>query len=881
MPEERGEGMSKYSPMMQQYLDIKAKYQDCILFFRLGDFYEMFMEDAEEAARILGIALTGRDAGAAGRVPMCGVPYHAADTYIAKLIVHGKKVAICEQVEDPSQAKGLVDRQVVRIITPGSVLDASMLEGDRPNYLAALCRDGNSFGLALVELSTGEVMVDSYSGRSVPQQLIDDFLRLSPAELVLTKNLAEDETIQRLAQLAGVTACTPIDSSHFGLAKAQRVYAEQYPMMTSADLPSSALQALGAALHYLQEMQQSSLPHLKLPRRVASKDVMHLDASTCRNLELLKGSRSESSAGSLLAVLDHTTTAVGARELKQWITQPLYTVEGIERRLEAVEELSSHHMRRQQLREQLRECYDLERLASRVATGVANPRDLQALGCTLHLLPVLRSLLDEFQAPLLQQIRQELLPMPEIADLLTGALLQDLPVSIREGGIFAPGYNEQLDQLRYAAENGKQWLAQLEAKERERTGIKSLKVGYNKVFGYYLEVTRANLDQVPPHYVRKQTLVNAERFITDELKSREDAILGGEEKQRLLEYELFLELRERVAAYVPAIQQNAHLIAQLDCLQSLAEAAVRNHYVRPQLATDGRIRIAGGRHPVVEQVVGRNRFVPNDLDLDNGETLIITGPNMGGKSTYMRQVALIVLMAQMGSFVPAKSAQIGLVDRIFTRVGAADDLFSGQSTFMVEMMESKVALTEATGNSLILFDELGRGTSTFDGMALAWAIIEYAHNHLGAKTLFSTHYHELTTLAERLPRVRNVCCQVVEEKGELVFLRRVTPGRADRSYGINVAKMAGLPLPVVQRARQILQRIEQRAPADFGALQLTFGDFLLDEAALQAAASSEVMPPQHRQIIEELAAIDPNHLTPLEALNLISAWCHLYLEGEK
>lgn len=871
--------MSTYSPMMQQYLDIKAEHQDCILFFRLGDFYEMFMDDALEASRLLGIALTGREAGAAGRVPMCGVPYHAAETYIAKLIIQGKKVAICEQVEDASLAKGLVERQVVRIVTPGSLLDASMLTGDRANYLAALCHGSSGYGLALVELSTGEVLADAYPGKELPTQLIDDFLRLAPAELVLADNLADDESITRLAQLAGVSACTHLASNNFALAKAQELYARQYQTNAEAELPALPLQALGAALYYLQQMQQHSLPHLRLPRRLAKGDVMHLDAATCRNLELLKGSRSESSAGSLLAVLDYTTTALGARELKQWITQPLYAISPIERRLQVVAELSQDNLRRSGLRDYLKDCYDLERLASRVATGVANPRDLQALGSTLHLLPRLLALLEELQAPLLQQIAEELLLLPDVASELVRALKEDLPLSLREGGIFAPGYNEQLDQLRHVAEHGKQWLAELEAREREQTGIKSLKIGFNKVFGYYLEVTKANVAQVPPHYVRKQTLVNAERYITDELKAQEDAILGGEEKQRLLEYELFLELRERVSAFVPAIQQNARLIAQLDCLQSLAEAAVRNRYTRPELTTTGQVIIKGGRHPVVEQVVGRNHFVPNDLDLDDGETLIITGPNMGGKSTYMRQVALIVLMAQMGSFVPADSAQIGLVDRIFTRVGAADDLFSGQSTFMVEMVESKVALTEATSNSLILFDELGRGTSTFDGMALAWAIIEYAQHQLGVKTLFSTHYHELTALAERLPRVRNICCQVVEDKGELVFLRRVVAGRADRSYGLNVAKMAGLPAPVVQRARQILQRIEQRSPAEIGALQLTFGDFMLDEAAMQAATTTELLPAEHKEIIEQLAAIDPNELTPLAALNLIAAWHRLYLKG--
>ncbi|NLY53224.1 MAG: DNA mismatch repair protein MutS [Firmicutes bacterium] len=868
----------QYTPMMRQYLRIKEQHQDCILFFRLGDFYEMFLDDAEEASRILGIALTGRDAGAAGRVPMCGIPYHSADTYIAKLIVHGKKVAICEQVEDPSQAKGLVERRVVRIITPGSLLDSSMLEDGRPNYLAALHRTGQAYGLALVELSTGEVLVGAYSGRQLPSPLIDDFLRFAPAELVLGPELEANEEVERLSQLAGTNASTVLAATHFAPAEAERVLREQYGEEVDPNLPAVAVQALGASLHYLRHVQQRNLPHLRLPQRLGTGTYMHLDTATCRNLELLRGYRSESTAGSLLAVLDQTTTALGARELKQWITRPLYELDAINRRLDAVAELHQKHLEREQLRQCLQDCYDLERLASRVATGVANARDLQALGSTLRRLPQLLSLLNQFRAPRLQAIASDLMLLPDLADELGRALREDLPLSIREGGIFASGYNQQLDDLRRAAQEGKQWLAQLEARERELTGIKSLKVGFNKVFGYYLEVTKANLDQVPPHYVRKQTLVNAERFITDELKSREDAILGGEEKQRALEYELFVELRERVSTYVPAIQKNARLIAELDCLQSLAEVAVRQHYCRPQIAESGTLEIIGGRHPVVEQVVGRHKFVPNDLSLQAGETLIITGPNMGGKSTYMRQVALIVIMAQMGSFVPAESATIGLVDRIFTRVGAADDLFSGQSTFMVEMVESKVALTEATQHSLILFDELGRGTSTFDGMALAWAIIEYVQHHLRAKTLFSTHYHELTGLAERLPLVRNVSCQVAEDKGELVFLHRVVPGRADRSYGINVAKMAGLPTPVIQRARQVLARIEQRSPSEVGALQLTLGDYQLDRAEAEAAASSS-LPTQHQQILDGLAALDINELTPLDALNLLASWSRLYKEG--
>lgn len=863
--------MTEYTPMMRQYLEVKAQHPDCLLFFRLGDFYEMFLDDAEEAAKLLEITLTGRDAGAAGRVPMCGVPYHAADNYIAKLIVQGKKVAICEQVEDPAQAKGLVRREVTRIVTPGSVLDSSMLAAGQSNYLASILQDKQSFGLALIELSTGEVLLGEYSGNGLPTRLIDDYLRLQPTEVLLSQTLTDNAAVKRLLQLAGTTTETVLPLEKFSALRANQLYSEQYSELSSVSLPLQGLRAFAATLDYLHRLQQQALPHLRSPKNLQQPTAMYLDLATHRNLELIKGNRESGVAGSLLAVLDQTVSSLGARELRHWITQPLCDLPQITARLDAVEELAAQNLLRDKLRALLRGTYDLERLAGRVATGLANARDLLALGRTLRVLPELKSLLGNQQTGLLGSSSAELQQLPDLAQELELALLPEPPISLREGGLFRPGYSAELDAISRAAEDGKAWLAELEIRERERTGIRSLKVGFNKVFGYYLEVTKSNLSQVPADYVRKQTLVNAERFITEELKSKEDAILGAEEREKALQYELFTQLRQRVAIDVPTIQQNATILARLDCLQSLAEAAVKGRYCKPILTEDGKLEIVAGRHPVVEQVVGRNQYVPNDLLMQPGELLVITGPNMGGKSTYMRQIALIVLMAQMGSFVPAESACIGLVDRIFTRVGAADDLFSGQSTFMVEMTESRTALTEATANSLILFDELGRGTSTYDGMAIAEAIIEFVHQHLGAKTLFSTHYHELTSLGDRLPQVRNVCCQVAEQRGELIFLRQVREGRADKSYGINVAKMAGLPTPVIQRARQILRRLEQRTPAE-AALQLTLGDLMLEETKAEVAAAEDAATAVSRGILESLQSLQIDSLTPLAALNLLSKW---------
>jgi DNA mismatch repair protein MutS len=865
--------MAEYTPMMQQYLEIKAQYPDCLLFFRLGDFYEMFLNDAEEASRLLEITLTGRDAGQAGRVPMCGVPYHAAESYIAKLIVYGKKVAICEQVEDPQAAKGLVRREVIRVVTPGSLLESSMLDSADSNYLAALIQVGDKYGLSLVELSTGEVLLGKYQGSDTPARLVDDYLRLQPAEVILNSVAADNPGVMRLLPLAGTKSHTVLQPEETDNPETEAAIARQYPAWSSSE-PNFGLdtRALGMALAYLTKMQRIELPHLKQPRCLGETQAMRLDLATRRNLELTKGNRSAGVEGSLLSVLDRTVTALGARELKRWINEPLCSLPDINLRLGAVEELAEQNLARDQLRSLLRGAYDLDRLASRVATGLANARDLLALCRTLQLLPAILELLAPLQAPMLFQLASEFKLLSELTGELERAIQPEPPVSLREGGIFRPGYNDHLDAIQTAAEEGKAWLADLEVRERERTGIRSLKVGFNKVFGYYLEVTKSNLSQVPPDYVRKQTLANAERYITDGLKAREDAILGAEERQKALEYELFIALRQRVAAYVRDIQADAALLAGLDCLQSLAEVAVRERYSKPVLTTDGSLQIVAGRHPVVEQVVGRSNFVPNDLTMQNGELLVITGPNMGGKSTFMRQVALIVLMAQLGSFVPAASAHIGLVDRIFTRVGAADDLFSGQSTFMVEMMESRTALIEATEQSLILFDELGRGTSTYDGMAIAEAIIEYVHERLRAKTLFSTHYHELTALADRLPQVRNLCCQVAEQRGELIFLRTVNEGRADKSYGVNVAKMAGLPTPVIQRARQILRRLEQRAPAEVGALQLTLGDFMLEELQMEVAAGKAGPTAAEEEVLQALRRVEIDALTPLAALNLLAKW---------
>ncbi|HWJ02851.1 MAG TPA: DNA mismatch repair protein MutS, partial [Verrucomicrobiae bacterium] len=789
--------------MMQQYNEIKAKYKNEILFFRLGDFYEMFGSDAEIAAKILEIALTGRDAGQAGRIPMCGIPFHAAENYIAKLVDKGYKVAICEQVEDPKAAKGIVRRDVVRVISPGTLMEASMLEEKRNNYLVAVRSYQSDFGLAVVDISTGEFRAADIKGINPLARLIDELTRLGPAEILVSKE--QDESLTAQIRRSTGSLVSEIGERAFRLNEATQTLAAHFGVMNLAGFGWQGMElgvcAAGALLSYLLGQGGGSLGHLSKLSPYCLENYMLLDLATRRNLELVRTIREQDKKGSLLGVLDFSQTAMGGRLLKQWIEQPLLNRTEILERQNLVEALVDDFMLRTDLRGLLKEVYDLERLLGRIVYGTANAKDLLALKHSLAVLPAIREVLmrpDPMDtATPLAGLAEELDILGDVWELLENSINPTAPFTLREGNLLRTGFNSEIDELRYVAGHGKEWVASLEASEREKTGIKSLKVGFNKVFGYYLEVTQANLANVPEYYIRKQTLANAERFITPELKEYESKILGAEEKLVALEYRVFCEVRDKVGQRALGIQQSAQVVARLDVVASLGEAAIRNNYIKPSIVETGEIRIVDGRHPVVEKVLNGSLFVPNDTQLDQAENrlAIITGPNMAGKSTYMRQVALIVLMAQMGSFVPASQAQIGVVDRIFTRVGASDDLSTGQSTFMVEMNEVANILNNATQNSLIVLDEIGRGTATYDGLSIAWAVAEYIHasGKIGAKTLFATHYHELTQLAEQLPGVCNYRVAVSEKGDNIVFLRKIVPGSADRSYGIQVARLAGLP----------------------------------------------------------------------------------------
>lgn len=857
-----------YTPMMQQYLQIKQSYRDYILFFRMGDFYEMFFDDAVQASRDLEITLTARDGGGGKKVPMCGVPHHAADTYIARLIEKGRRVAICEQMEDPRQVKGLVKREVTRVITPGTVIEGQCLEEKNNNYLAALLVGEGACGLAYTDFSTGHFMFTEFEGQTAVDELVDELFRLQPAELLVAAS-----TLQTLGErLNGVaTTVNKLDDDLCGRDRARAVLDQQFgPGWDESALGElvHGLRAAGALLLYLQETQKRSLQQLKPPRVYFAGQYMKMDSATRRNLELTASIRDGSRQGTLVQVLDHTGTAMGGRMLKQWVEQPLLDVEQINRRLDAVSELVDSLFLRRQVAESLKGVYDLERLAGRVAYGTANARDLLALRKSFDQLPVLKQALAGCDSALLAEIRDGLDDMADINQLLHRAIEDDPPVSIRDGGIFRAGYNAEVDRLREASRSGKNWLAGLEAEEREKTGIKSLKVGYNKVFGYYLEVTRANLAQVPDYYIRKQTLVNAERFITPRLKEYEETITGAEDRLVQLEYRLFTELREKVAGQVRRIQETAARVASLDVLLSFAEAADRGNYTRPVVNAGRDIIIRDGRHPVVERMLGPGNFVPNDTNLTAGNRLILlTGPNMAGKSTYMRQVAQIVLLAQAGCFVPAAAAEIGVVDRIFTRIGAADDLAGGQSTFMVEMSECRNIVSFATPGSLIIMDEVGRGTSTYDGISIARALFEYIHDHIGARTLFSTHYHELTDL-DRLANVGNYTVSVREKEEEIIFLRKVLPGKVDRSYGIQVARLAGLPDAIIARAREVMQDLEKRnfspaAPGPKGCAESNPQDNKERGACTNCV---------DRELCHELARLDINRVTPVDALNILARW---------
>ena len=849
--------------MMQQYFDIKKQYSDSILFFRLGDFYEMFGEDAKLASRILEIALTSREAGPQGRIPMCGVPYHAAEGYLEKLVRSGHKVAICEQLEDPQQAKGVVKRDVVRVITPGTFIEGS-LDEEENQYLVALCWEAGSWGLASLDMSTGQFMTVSTVSFS---KLVDELIRLGPAEIVLAADFPDKARIQAAAEsLGGVLS--EVQHGPGSLAQASTLLLTHFQAdnLTVFGLKSTAeILAAGLALHYVQDMHKGILSHIRTIQSYKLEEFLQMDGHTIRNLELTKTIREGKKSGSLLGILDHTVTSMGARLLKSYLEKPLLDLERIETRHDAVEALLDNTALRLDLAARLDEVYDLERLLSKLVTGRGNARDLKALGASLGKIPTVRELLADSTTPLLAELAQGLNPLPEFVELVELAIVDEPPITLRDGNLIKEGYHEELDKLRKARTRGRDWIRDLEAQERERTGIKSLKVGFNRVFGYYIEVTNANAHLVPGDYQRKQTLANSERYITPELKEQEALVLGADERIKELEYELFLELRKQVLDHVEAVQENARILATLDVLQSLATAAMQHNLVRPRMVSSTTMDIRGGRHPVIEAAEGR--FVANDVCFnDKQQVILLTGPNMAGKSTYLRQTALIVIMAQMGSFIPADCGEVGVVDRIFTRIGASDDLSTGQSTFMVEMIETAELLLNATRRSLIILDELGRGTSTFDGMAIAQAVIEYIHNKVRARTLFSTHFHELTTLAYSLKRLCSYRVEVEEKDGEIFFLHRVSPGSTDRSYGINVARMAGVPDPVIKRSIELLEELETRGK---GPAQLDlFKTLDYDTSFLESAAGSTGFS----AVESELLQLDLNSISPLEALQKLVIW---------
>ncbi|MBE5660596.1 DNA mismatch repair protein MutS [Staphylococcus sp. SS87] len=788
--------MSNVTPMMQQYLKIKSEYQDCLLFFRLGDFYEMFYEDAKEASRVLEITLTKRDAKKENPIPMCGVPYHSADSYIDTLVNNGYKVAICEQMEDPKQTKGMVRREVVRIVTPGTVMEQGGVDDKQNNYILSFVIKQPEIALSYCDVSTGELKVTYFNDEAT---LLNEITTINPNEVVVNENLSEHLKRQINMVTETITIRDTLSTEIYS------VNQSEHQLM---------YQATQLLLDYIHHTQKRDLSHIEDVVQYAAIDYMKMDFYAKRNLELTESIRLKSKKGTLLWLMDETKTPMGARRLKQWIDRPLINKQQIESRLDIVDEFSKHFIERDTLRNYLNQVYDIERLVGRVSYGNVNARDLIQLKHSISEIPNIKALLNSMNQDTLEQVNQ-LEPLDDLLEVLEHSLVEEPPISVKDGGLFKVGFNKQLDEYLEASKNGKTWLAELQAKERQRTGIKSLKISFNKVFGYFIEITRANLQNFEPSdfgYMRKQTLSNAERFITDELKEKEDIILGAEDKAIELEYQLFVQLREEVKKYTERLQQQAKIISELDCLQSFAEIAQKYNYTRPTFSDNKTLNLIESRHPVVERVMDYNDYVPNDCRLDN-ETFIylITGPNMSGKSTYMRQVAIISIMAQMGAYVPCKEAVLPLFDQIFTRIGAADDLVSGKSTFMVEMLEAQKALTYATEDSLIIFDEIGRGTSTYDGLALAQAMIEYVAETSHAKTLFSTHYHELTTLDQALPSLKNVHVAANEYKGELIFLHKVKDGAVDDSYGIQVAKLADLPEKVINRAQVILNDFEETA----------------------------------------------------------------------
>lgn len=863
--------MANVTPMMQQYLDTKEQYKDCILFFRLGDFYEMFFSDAETASKELEITLTGRDCGLEERAPMCGVPFHAADTYIPRLVARGYKVAVCEQVEDPALAKGIVRREVIRVITPGTVTDSSMLDDKKNNYLMSVYKSGFYYGIAVVDVSTGDFSATCITWGNIFGKLMDEIARYSPSEIIANSEFLNDPGASGPVRKRFNTYISSLDDLFYSDEAAYARFSDKFGSDKAAGEGFElSVNAAGALLEYLEQTQKVNLDHINNVNLYKSEEFMLLDISTRRNLELTETMREKTKKGTLLWVLDRTMTSMGGRALRKWVEQPLLNLGDINERLEAVGEFREKFMIRVEIRELLKRVYDIERLMGKVILGTVNCRDLIALKNSIGQVPYVKEVLSGCTSALAVRNNERADALTDVYSLIESSIIDDPPLSVKEGMIIKTGFDPEVDRLRRASTEGKDWVAALEASEREKTGIRNLKVGFNKVFGYYIEVTKSYFHLVPQGYIRKQTLANCERYITQELKDMEGAILGAEEKVIELEYKLFCEIKAAIAAEVKRIKATAACLAELDVLCSLAEVADREGYCKPEVTLEGILEIKEGRHPVVEKMLEQGAFVPNDtmLDTDENRLSIITGPNMAGKSTYMRQVALIVLMAQAGSFVPAESARIGLADRIFTRVGASDDLSAGQSTFMVEMSEVANILTNATSRSLLILDEIGRGTSTYDGLSIAWAVIEYVSDSekVGGRTLFATHYHELTELEGKITGIKNYCISVKEKGEDIIFLRKIIRGGADGSYGIQVARLAGVPQPVIDRAKELLKELED---ADISKKETRLRRNKMPIEGQLDLFSMNSAVKVRSEALEELKTIDVSTLTPLDALNVL------------
>ena len=862
--------MAEYSPMMQHYLDTKKEYSDCILFYRLGDFYEMFFDDAITVSRELEITLTGKECGQPQRAPMAGVPFHAAENYIARLISKGYKVAICEQMEDPKEAKGMVKREVIRVVTPGTVIESNLLEEKKNNYIMSIYKTGIYYGIAICDVSTGDFYATEIKENNNFSKLLDEISRYTPSEIIVNTMMFESKSdISKIKDRFNVYVSLEKDENFVDetelLFNMYNVLDENGNKIKKEDENSLSIPAINALLTYLTETQKTNLDHINTIKIYSITKYMALDINARRNLELTEKMRDKSKKGTLLWVLDKTSTSMGGRLLRRWINDPLIDVKQINKRLDSVKELKNSLILRGDITESLKKVYDIERLAGKIAYGNANGRDLISLKNSVAQLPEIKQILAKAESPLLKDLYDELDTLQDIYELIENSIVEEPPISVKEGGIIKLGYDEEIDTLKKATTEGKTWIVNLEAKEREETGIKGLKVGFNKVFGYFIEVTKSNLSMVPDRYIRKQTLTNCERYVTEELKNLENQILGAEEKVINLEYKVFTEIREKIEHQIQRIQKTSAIVATLDVLVSFATVAEDMNYVKPEVDESGIIDIKDGRHPVIEKMCSAGEFVPNDtyLDKNDNRLAIITGPNMAGKSTYMRQVALITLMAQIGSYVPASSAKIGVVDKIFTRVGASDDLSMGQSTFMVEMMEVATILKEATANSLVILDEIGRGTSTYDGLSIAWAVAEYIADktECGAKTLFATHYHELTELEEKVEGVKNYSIAVKEKGEDIVFLRKIVNGGTDESYGVHVARLAGVPTNVTKKANEILKGLERK--------NILNNKVIEKENKKVVAGQVDMFNFKLAEVASEFDKIDVNTLTPIDALNTL------------